>query len=326
MKDQLASRLLNVAFRADSPAMRAYEAAAGLVAEPGAAGEPAEIIAAGFTPRPDLDMTFRGGRTVTDLVFVNQYLGGAAAWTAHDRTSIDRALLAALTDPGLQSVIQQYFPHGPISTAMLPSAVVSGHVPHRFFTDMAEAKVADLFRAGAVGASDPANTIINLMLPRGVVLVDGNSSGAAQRHPALVDDDEPADSTHGLGGFHGSVPVDGTTVYYAVGVFSAGTNGIVAFDRPWKNVVATFYHEVNEYRTDPDVAEVNRTGDMSLLGWYSEQGGEIGDIPMRLVQHSLSEVMKEVTLADGTVVPVQLQWSNHDHGPAASTALAEVSG
>jgi hypothetical protein len=25
------------------------------------------------------------------------------------------------------------------------------------------------------------------------------------------------------------------------------------FDQPWKNVLATFYHELNEARTDPDV-------------------------------------------------------------------------
>jgi hypothetical protein len=30
-------------------------------------------------------------------------------------------------------------------------------------------------------------------------------------------------------------------------------NGIPVFDQPWKNVLATFYHELNEARTDPDV-------------------------------------------------------------------------
>src|SRR5207302_8571079 len=66
--------------------------------------------------------------------------------------------------------------------------------------------------------------------------------------------------------FHGSVhPPDGTTVYYAVGVFSevlpdGRTNGIVAFNAPWKNVVATFYHELNEARTDADVEDAIRAG------------------------------------------------------------------
>lgn len=57
-----------------------------------------------------------------------------------------------------------------------------------------------------------------------------------------------------------------TIVYYAIGVYSEGRNGIPAFDEPWKNVVATFYHELNEARTDPDVEEAVRTGNDSLLG------------------------------------------------------------
>ena len=42
---------------------------------------------------------------------------------------------------------------------------------------------------------------------------------------------------------------------YSVGVFSEGNNGIVAFNNSWKNVVATFYHELVEARTDADVEE-----------------------------------------------------------------------
>jgi hypothetical protein len=54
-------------------------------------------------------------------------------------------------------------------------------------------------------------------------------------------------------------------VYYAVGVYSQtetdGTvNGIPVFEQPWKNVVATFYHELNEARTDADVEDAIRAG------------------------------------------------------------------
>ena len=122
-----------------------------------------------------------------------------------------------------------------------------------------------------------------------VVLVDGFSPGfqppAGQeaehrrRLAAVVKiDDEDADSKHGLGGYHGSVHVtsDGSdvTVYYAVGVYSEGDNGIPAFNQSWKNVVATFYHELNEARTDADVEDVNRTNNDSLLGWYSPAQGQ----------------------------------------------------
>ena len=40
-------------------------------------------------------------------------------------------------------------------------------------------------------------------------------------------------------------------------------NGIPVFDRPWKNVVATLYHELNEARTDADVEDAIRAGSSS---------------------------------------------------------------
>lgn len=118
--------------------------------------------------------------------------------------------------------------------------------------------------------------------------------------------DEKATSLRGLGGFHGSVDVGTTRLYYAVGVFSEGNNGIVAFDQPWKNVVATFYHELVEARTDVDV-ETNQ------VAWVNDESpsAEIGDIPMSLAGANLGQVMKEVRLMDGSgTVPIQLMWSN----------------
>jgi hypothetical protein len=104
-------------------------------------------------------------------------------------------------------------------------------------------------------------------------------------------------------------------------VYSEGTNGIVAFDQPWKNVVATFYHELNEARTDAAVEDVNTTGNNGLLGWYSQTGqGEIGDLPINASGGDLSLVFKEVALANGSgTAPIQLMWSNADNGPASQT-------
>ena len=209
--------------------------------------------------------------------------------------------------------------------------------PDRIFKDQVEALATQMFTSGGLGGADPASTVINIMLPRGVVLVDGFSQGFQppagqeaehQRRLAAVVkiDDENADSKHGLGGYHGSVHVtsDGSdvTVYYAVGVYSEGHNGIPVFNQSWKNVVATFYHELNEARTDADVEDVNRTHNDSLLGWYSppQGGGEIGDIPINEAgaAGNLSLVFQEINLADGSgTVPVQLMWSNKDDGPAS---------
>src|SRR2546423_5579890 len=274
--DSVDFRPLNVTLGPQSKALTAYAESAGIEAD---------TLAAGFQPRPDLDLKNHHGRTITDLAFVNCYLGGSSAWDEGDRTNIDRALEDAMTDDGLQAIIAQYFT-APISSRSLPSTVVDGELKERFFKDDAERMVVQLASDGVLGDAESGDAVINMMLPRGVVLVDGNSDGSEesderQARVVLVDDDQ-GDSTQGLGGYHGSVHHGGQTLYYAVGVFSEGDNGIVAFDEPWKNVVATFYHELVEARTDADVEDVIRTGNAHQLGWYSRRGGEIGDIPIAL--------------------------------------------
>jgi hypothetical protein len=39
---------------------------------------------------------------------------------------------------------------------------------------------------------------------------------------------------------------------------SVRRNGIVMFDKPWKNVIGTLYHELNEFRIDRLVLAVER--------------------------------------------------------------------
>jgi hypothetical protein len=316
----LTKRVLNVVVRAGSPAHQAYHRALGLAT-------PQEllegVIATGFRPRPALDLTYRGGHTIADLTFVNCFLG-ADRWDPADRGSIDSALAAAMADPDLENVISQYY-SAPISSAMLASTTSAGPVAARFFTDEAQAQAAQLFRSGILGAAAAQSSVICVLLPPGAILVDGLSTDPPGAQDALARqaaatgaglvEVEQADSLHGLGGYHGSTEVDGTRVYYVVAVYSEGQNGIAVFDQSWKNVVATLYHELNEARTDADVAVVNQTGDKSLLGWYSERGGEIGDIPISTAKH-LTSVMKEVPLTASTsTVPVQFQWSNAVHGP-----------
>jgi hypothetical protein len=289
-------------------------------------------LAPGFQPQPAWNLVDSGGKTISDLLFVNRYVGPAGAWSPADMASIDAALSEAMSDANLQTVIQQYYP-APISSRMLPSAAHTTATAATMYKDTIEALAGELHTAGAIGAADPGNTVINMLLPPGVVLSDDFSpgytppSGAAQSHAhrkagvIRLDPDDAADSKHGLGGYHGSIhAAGGTTVYYAAGVYSEGANGIAVFDQPWKNVVATFYHELNEARTDADVEDVNRSGNAGALGWYSQTGqGEIGDLPINEAS-DIHEVFVEVALADGTgTVPIQLMWSNNDSGPAAST-------
>lgn len=298
-------RPLNVVLGPDSAALRAYTVAAGL---------DTEDLATGFVPRPDLRLTFHGGRTIADLSVVLCYLGGAERWSAHDRHSIDTAVGQAMTDPGLNGILAQYFDGNAVTATMLASRVDDSPVADQMFKDDLESIIGAGTVGGDITADALADTVVCLLLPRGVVLVDGNSDGSAAIE--LDGDDDAADSTQGLGGYHGSVHTDdGATRYYAVAVYSDGDNGIVAFDEPWKNVVATLYHELCEARTDPDVEDAARTGDRHKLGWYGDPAGEIGDIPMKLAGRQLDEVMREVTLQDGATVPIQLMWSNRAQGP-----------
>jgi hypothetical protein len=299
--------------------------------------------AAGFQPRPEWNLTNSGGPTISELTFVNRYLGGAAAWSDDDIASIDSALEKAMSDAGLQTVIAQYYPGVEVSSTMLPSAVVEGEVPGTVYTDTVEGFARSLHDAGALGNAAPANSVICMTLPPGTILSDGFSPGyapppaQAEQYPRrsagvlkVGQEHEAADSTSGLGGYHGSIQLDdGTALYYAVGVYSQtnpdGTmSGLDAFGVPWKNVVATFYHELNEARTDAAVEAANATGNLSLLGWYSQAGGgEIGDLPINAAG-SWKQPFVEVALADGSgTVPIQMMWSNADDGPALSTQAAK---
>jgi hypothetical protein len=325
---QPSTRALNVALAPDSAAHRRVRPA-----RPSPSGhQPSAHLAPGFQPRPAWNLADAGGRTISELVFVNRYVGPGGAWSDADMASIDGALSKAMSDANLQTVIQQYY-RAPISSRMLPSATHITTPATTMYKDTIEALAAELHAAGAIGAADPGSTVINILLPAGVVLSDdfspgyvppaGQQQSHAHRRAGVIklDPQDAADSRHGLGGYHGSIhAANSTTVYYAAGVYSEATNGIAVFDQPWKNVVATFYHELNEARTDADVEDVNRTGNAGALGWYSQTGqGEIGDLPINETS-DIHEVFIEAQLADGTgTVPIQLMWSNNDSGPAAST-------
>jgi len=276
----------------------------------------AEVIAPGFRPRPKLDLHDRGGKIIPDLIFTNFYVGGAASWDPADIKNIDNNLSAAMSDQGLNNVLLQYFRGAPaITSTFRPSTVLTGSKPTTVSQPDVEQMVRDLQGAGKLNGFDFGNTLLNFMLPRGTILTIGDGGGdqvpAKSSRRSSGEVEEKASSLEGLGGFHGSVQIGPLILYYAVGVFSEGANGIVAFDQSWKNVVATFYHELNEARTDADV-ETNQ------VAWVNNEvpGEEIGDIPMTLAGADLIKVMLEVPLSDGSgTVPIQLMWSNAVHGP-----------
>ena len=302
------------------------------------------VLAPGLPPTPEHDLIFNGGSTIEKLVFTNFYVGGSDAWQVSDIQSIDQALAAAMSDTNLNNVMSQYYPSGEITSTFRGSQILAGPPPQTVSQGDVENLVHTLFQAGTVDGFDLTSTVFNFMLPPGTIL-NTNEAPTSSTITALVEStrqkkepaqpaqvavphEEEEDSTQGLGGYHGSIHVGsgatGKTIYYAIGVFSEqlsnGTvNGIPVFDQPWKNVVATFYHELNEARTDPDVEDAIRAGNdpnaSSFLGWTSVQGEECGDFPV-FEANPLSEVFQEVELTDNSgTVPVQFQYSDADHGP-----------
>src|SRR5262249_34133 len=149
-----------------------------------------------------------------------------------------------------------------------------GPKPSIFSQGDVENLVAQLHTQGHLSGFDLTSTVFNFLLPSGTVLntntaptgaiVERTGETSALENPAQPKD--AVSSLQGLGGYHGSGHRSNQeTIYYAVGVFSerrpGGTeNGIVAFGQPWKNIVATFYHELNEARTDADVEDAIRAG------------------------------------------------------------------
>jgi hypothetical protein len=274
-------------------------------------------IAPGFRAHKKLNLTNHGGKTIPNLSFRSFYVAGAS-WAASDIQNIDTALSGALADPHLNNVMLQYFPGAAaVPVAFAGSAKLPGTAPATFSRDDVNVVLSGLINDGTLAGTNFDTAVICLFLPPGSILTTDAAGGVGK----LKGPDDKASSLQGLGGYHGSCHIGAQRVYFAVGVYSefinGAPNGIPIWPDAWKNVVATFYHELNEARTDPDVEEAIRTNNDALLGWYSDaaNGGEIGDIPINEAGSNLRAIMLEVTLANGQTAPVQLMWSNAVGGP-----------
>jgi hypothetical protein len=265
-----------------------------------------KAIAPGITPSVMDDLIYHGGKVVPEMEYQNIYLGSAGDWAASDIAAIEDATKRAMQDRRLNNVMVQYFPGTSVSCDPRASFVAGGQRPAMLDEPAVQATIVGLFDAGKISPRDLATTLFNLVLPPGTELRLDTST-----------------SLRGLGGYHGSVHFTRAgkrrTIYYSANVYSqplanGRQNGIVAFDRPWKNVVGTLYHEINEFRTDPDVGDAIAQNSDELLGWTSRRGHECGDQPI-FADPSLSLVFRQVAVAGTNKrVPVQFMFSNAVHG------------
>ncbi|MEP7183466.1 MAG: hypothetical protein ABI886_14900 [Betaproteobacteria bacterium] len=317
-------RPMRVQVRPGSYAESFYRTHSGLI---GNALGRARAIVPGIASSPIDDLIFHGGRTIPKMQLANLFVGGEAAWKASDVESIDNAIFRAMNDRRLNNVMVQYFPGKKLDCAAKDSQFLPGTPPKVVSQGDAIAMLKQLYADGTLGHSDLDATIFNLLLPPGTVLTDSEKPHAGKRHERTPR--RSASSLHGLGGYHGSLHIRKAgakkiTIYYSIDVYSQilpgrKENGIAVWKESWKNVVATLYHEINEFRTDPDVDDALAAGDdprgNDFLGWVSRNGDEVGDYPIAIAD-PLTQVFRQVKLAGKTTsVPVQFQYSNFVHGP-----------
>ncbi len=294
---------MRVQARPGSAAESYYLEASGL---PGQPWPPrTKQLAPGLSPAPMDDLIYHGGKIVPQMEFQNIFLGAKDGWNSSDPQFIDDAIRLAMQDKRLNTVLAQYF-HGTRLDCSRRDMLRVEHGAKMYDEPQVKDIVVTLFDQKQIADRDLDSCLFNLLLPPGAELRLGDSTSHA-----------------GLGGYHGSVRIERggreLTLYYSANVYSeirAGEeNGISAFAQPWKNVVATLYHELNEFRTDADVNDAIEQGDNDFLGWTSRRGMEIGDQPIMQASSNLALVFKQILDSTRTVnLPLQLLYSNKVHG------------
>jgi len=236
----------------------------------------------GTTGTGQYQLTNRGGSVLTKPVINNIYLGDYWNTTAGKTISTKNDAYAKdIEQSSYMGVLAQY---GVGKGTFAGSTVVPGAAPK----EVTESDIQSIVKkaiASGTQSSDP-QAIHTVILPPGTILSDGD-----------------ADSTNGLGGYHGSYAgPDGKPVYYAAIVYGQGSNGIDFDGKPQDAISIVESHEWSEAETDPDV---NSPVKGKKLGWYNDANGEIGDEALNALP--LKSVYAKV---DGFAV--QKEWSNKD--------------
>lgn len=260
------------------------------------------------------NLTDHGGGVLKSVnvvpVYVGQYWGSTQGQA--DRNHNDAALADLVTNPGMTGVWQQYGAGAGSTGASL--AINTQADPTKMTKADVEAMVKSQIANGTFDTSNP-QTLFNLVLPPGCELQDSNG----------------ASSFNGLGGYHGSVNINGREVYYDAICYGQkdsaaphGVNGIDFAGNAQDNVSITESHEISETVTDPNVEAAIRNNDNNKLGWYDDSTkykdfkgktqtgkGEIGDISILNAElagdRNLSTAWGK---SDGFAF--QKEWSNQD--------------
>jgi hypothetical protein len=217
-----------------------------------------KTTSAGSSSTSGVSMKYFGGGVLTKPDVKNVYLGHYFTTTTgkKDVAHNDAFMKDLVQNKDYTSIWAQYgVGKGTTEKSKtVDKTYSSGHV-------FKQADLEKMVKAMAKGAG--SQEIFNFVLPPGAVLETSDGTTSKQ----------------GLGGFHGSVKVNGKEIYYSAIAYSKGDNGIdFTNGNAEDNISITESHEISEAATDPHVQDAIDTNNMKYLGWMDMNNGEIGDV------------------------------------------------
>jgi hypothetical protein len=263
------------------------------------------------TPTTGMNLVNHGGPVMRGQV-VHVYVGDTF-WhgTEGQRqlAQLEPAFKAIVEDAQLSSVAAQY--GSGAGTTVQSSYIVPGLNPTKLTDKQVQSLIANEVKAGRIQ--------VGPHLPELYV--------ALHQAPGIIISDGTTESTQQMNGYHSHVDLPQQRVYYGQDVGADAKNGFQITGDPVKDREATFFHELNEFRTDGNVPDqltyyddvtplVRSDGTPVLQHGQPLVGlGEIGDgaIDVSGLQGlPIGVVVAPFTTQSGLTVMCQKLWSNAD--------------
>jgi hypothetical protein len=243
-----------------------------------------------------INVTYHGGPLLQRVRVVTLFWG--PSWKTSRLPAYFNGFFRALfADGRFMANLAQYSAGGyQVGNGEFAATATDERTPPARVTD---AQIQEEIRARVAAGALPkpgADTLYFVFTPPRVVVVDRNG----------------ADSEHDFSGYHDYSAVDDGFAY-AVTPYDAQLA-----DARLTSLPAS--HELAEAVTDPQPAP-------STLGWYDDQNGEIGDIPVSLFaagQIGPDQFVDVLEGADGSRYAVQKEWSVQDGAPIAFASTAAI--
>jgi hypothetical protein len=238
---------------------------------------------------PSIQLTYRGGPLIQNVKVVTLFWG--SSWSRGSLPGYYNGFFRALfADGRFMANMAQYSAGGyQIGNGSFGGTDTDTQNPSAKVTDaQIRSEIRAQIAAGHLPKPDE-DAVYVVFTPPGAVVYDRYGGNSAR------DFDGYHDYDFGNDGFA-----------YVVIPFDNSPGG-----QQW--MTATASHELAEAVTDPEPSE-------TTLGWYDDDNGEIGDIPVSLYVDNLinvEDLIDELDASDGTAYLVQKVWSLQAKGPVA---------